>query len=479
MRLIQSFILFVALLPGLAMALGLGKLQSHSALNEPFSARIDLLSPTVEELDSLNVRLADVEAFRRAGIPRTRVLTELHFSLKRPEAGTDYIHIYSDDPVREPFLNFLIEVSWSKGRLYREYTVLLDPPVYIGARTGKKPVQTTAPVSGPVAPSGGEVQAIEDNKVVYNPEYKPSARTTTAPAPVPARAVDYSGGDYGPVVSGDTLWSIASAMRPDSSVSVQQTMLALLRANPDAFINNNINGLKRGHVLKMPDRTAIQSVSKNDAFAEAKLQNNLWEEARGALATAVTPRPEGAPVAEQPAAPTAETEAAPSPAMGEEPELRLVAPSEEGEAGEQAGTASNEALTQELALANESLEALKLENNELRDKLSETEAIIDDLNRLIVLKESELAELQQQVATAEMQAKAEAEEKAAAEKEKAAAATTKQKMAEKPAEETAAAGSGKKEKMAEKPAEAVPPPAEEGGITSLIPPSLSGVIDII
>lgn len=488
MRLKQPFfLLLLVLFPGMVNALGLGKLQLDSALNEPFKARIELLSATVEELDSLNVVLADEAVFERAGIPRLSILRQLRFVVVESEAGSDHIRIFSDEPIREPFLNFFIEVSWSKGRLYREYTVLLDPPIYADIRTRKKTAQPAAPASttGPI------VKEIEDNQVVYNPEHKPARPATRAipAASTPIPRISYSGGDYGPAVAGDTLWSIAGAMRPDRSVSVQQMMLALLRANPEAFINNNINGLKRGAILRMPDLSDVRSLAKEEAFAQAKLQNSLWEEARGAMATAVTPRPETtAAIPEQPAASVEETVTTPEPAPPAvtpeaEPELRLVAPGGEGAGTGQEGESTTEALTQELALANESLEALKLENVELRDKLSETEVIIDDLQRLIVLREEELAALQQQIADEEARIAAEqlqtepattpAQEEL---QEEPVAAVTEAEGEEAVVEETAAVEAPVEEPGDEEtPAEAAPMETETAA--AFVPAGLMGFVD--
>jgi len=416
-----SFALLLLLLPGLVNALGLGKLELRSNLNEPFEARINLISPTVDELASLNILLADQDAFHRAGIQRAAVLRHLRFTVVEPDSGPDYIRIFSDEPIREPFLNFLLELNWSKGRLFREYTVLLDPPIYAAKQQRLKSLEPETPKPA----VSDEPRAIEDNRVVYNPEYTPPSPPTVspaAPAPAPASPIDYTGGDYGPVEAGNTLWSIASAMRPDTSVSVQQMMLALLRANPEAFINNNINGLKRGQVLRMPDLENIRQVSKADAFAEAKQQNLAWQ---GVAPAAPMARAEGAPAAEPDD--VSGTEAADAgPAAEGDAELRLVAAAEEGE-GVAGGEPTTDELNQELALVNESLEALKQENLELQDKLIESEAIIDDLKRLIVLKEEELATLQQQIATREAEiAAAEAESMAAAE----------ETMAETPAEPT-------------------------------------------
>jgi pilus assembly protein FimV len=404
MKIRFSLVLFLAIASGVVHALGLGKLQLESALNEPLKARIELLSATADEINSLNVSLADEAAFRRAGIPREYVLRLLSFSVKESEAGPDYILVHSNDPIREPFLNFLVEVNWSKGRLYREYTVLLDPPVYIAEEMRKKvtpPPVTTAKEAAP------EVRE-EEQAVIYYPEYKPaktpSPATTTPGLSQPTRPVEYTGGDYGPVASGETLWSIARGMRPDSSVSIQQMMLALVRTNPEAFINGNINGLKRGYVLKAPDLSEAQSLGKAEAFAQAQLQNSMWEETRQAIAAAPPVRPEGVPAQPEPVVseekPAEEVKEAKPAVVEGQPELRLVAPGEAGKSATQGGPAEpeKEALTKELALARESLEALNLENTELKDKISESDAIVGDLKRLFTLKETELAALQQQVA---------------------------------------------------------------------------------
>mgnify|MGYP001582102118 CR=1 FL=1 len=125
-----GWLLAASLCPGPVFALGLGKLVLDSALNEPLEARIELLSPTREELDSLAIALADSAAFERAGVEREFVLSGLKFELRESEDGPDFIRVYSRDSIREPFLNFLVEINWSKGRLVREYTVLLDPPLY-------------------------------------------------------------------------------------------------------------------------------------------------------------------------------------------------------------------------------------------------------------------------------------------------------------------------------------------------------------
>ncbi len=468
--------ILLAFVPGLVQALGLGKLELDSALNQPFQARITLLSATVDELDSLNVRLADSEAFERAGIPRTVILQELNFAVKETESGGDYIRVYSTEPIREPFLNFLLEISWSNGRLYREYTVLLDPPVYANEKTQKRLAGAAKAqrekISAPQHAPETDVRELEDNRVVYQPTYTPPKKytaptTPVPPTPAPVTQRTYTIGDeYGPVVTGDTLWSLAKNLRPDTSVSIQQMMFAILRANPEAFNDSNINGLRRGHVLKLPDIDEAQSLSKAEAFNLAKNQNELWAEARSAVAAAAPQRSEGKATSEE-TVEEVETTAAETATGGEatvtqegQPELRLVTPGQDGEGAGDGTDSETENLNRELILAREELEAISQENAELKGQISETEAIIDDMKRLITLKEEELAMLQQQVAMAS----AEAEAQAMPESESAEAGP----VSEMEHESDESAASTENESVDEGTTEAAGT-ANEGGFISFIP----------
>ena len=355
----------LSIVPLWVHALGLGELKLNSGLNQPLDARIRLLSPTPADLSSLKVELADMDAFRRAGIDRPFVLSQLKFEIETNESGPDYIKVTSRDAIREPFLNFLIEASWANGRLFREYTVLLDPPLYDpnAHRITKTPAVTPTVAEKHEEAVPAKVKEEVSEKVTE--EVKPE----TAAMPPPIATGTTTESEYGPTVSGDTLWSIASRSRPDTSVSIQQMMLAILRANPDAFLNNNINGLKKGYILHIPERTELNTLSAGEALAQAKSQNAAWDEFRGTVA-ATTP--------ERPVSPAPETKAAAAtaqPAAGEESaELRLVTPSKEGAGKEQAaGTAAtDEKIKNELALANEQLAALTAENAELNDRLSES-----------------------------------------------------------------------------------------------------------
>jgi pilus assembly protein FimV len=409
----------VALLaPGLAHALGLGPLETRSALNEPFNARIELVGATAQDFDTLTVELADAAQFQRAGIPLTEVLLNLDIEVIQPPSGADYVSITTREPVREPFLNFLLEINWANGRIIREYTVLLDPPSYVTQRAQR------APAAPPVA------RAVPS-------EAEPS-RAVQAPS--------IGSSSYGPTASGDTLWSIASRSVPDPSVSVHQMMLALLEANPDAFINGNINALKQGVVLRIPDYEAATRLSRSEAIAEVGRQTEAWESARLASTGQQplgTPRRGGAD----------RTSGGESGAR-----LEIVAPGE-GEA-EGASAAPVAGGSSEINLLRESLDALEQENAEQRARLSEAEEIIDLQQRQIDIKDQELAALQQRLA-----------EQGAA--EEAAAPSAEPSPPEAPVAEA--------EAPAEEPApepETAPPPTPRPSVP-VTEPAAGGLVDAV
>jgi pilus assembly protein FimV len=384
-------VILLALAPTLVNALGLGHLDLNSALNEPFDARIQLLSPTADELDSLTVGLADSEAFARAKIDRPFILGKLKFTLRRSaDDGPDYIRVYSQEPIREPFLNFLVELSWSNGRLFREYTVLLDPPLYDPNARASEFVQDQASTYS--AEPMAEAVTIDDpdHKVVYSQDFEQTSSPTYTPN------VNYTGGDYGPTAESDTLWSIASAMRPDSSISVNKMMSALLRANPEAFFNQNINGLKRGQILRMPTESEVNALNNAQALAEVQSQHAAWDGIKDNLSSVVTERPAVSSTPESSSASTDDAMDTVEAAVESDPELKLVAAEETGEATQQVASVDS-GQGEDLILAQESIQALTHENMELKDRLQESEALLDDLKRLLSLKDDELAALQGQM----------------------------------------------------------------------------------
>ena len=164
----------------------------------------------------------------------------------------------SEFPIREPFLNFLIEVNWPKGRLLREYTVLLDPPT----TTKRRPPKVT-PAARTTAGGTGQAEPV-------GPTDRPAVRRRPVRPRQSAR-----GSEYGPVMANDTAWSIAKKVRP-GGVSMEQMMMALLEANPQAFIDGNINRLRKGQILRVPSLSEIQELSRQQAREAYREQQDQW-----------------------------------------------------------------------------------------------------------------------------------------------------------------------------------------------------------
>ncbi|MGD8843699.1 MAG: FimV/HubP family polar landmark protein, partial [Gammaproteobacteria bacterium] len=351
-----------------AFALGLGEIELKSALNQPLDAEVELLSATGQELQELKVSVAPAQAFANAGIERPLFLNKLQFAVMTNAAGKPVVHITSKDAVREPFLDFLLEMSWSKGRLVREYTVLVDPPVTMPAEA---PPVTTAPASRVATSSAVEPMAPSSSGRVGHAAKLP-------PVSVSAN------GEYR-VQRNDTLWGIAEAVRPDNGVSVEQTMMGLLQANPEAFVDGNINNLKAGYVLRIPERDAFTEMSQSDAVREARAQYRTWRAAHNELPAEAG---EGGVVAEGGAAGSADT------AAGAEPNLELLAPAASAETSGGQGGEGLEAVKRDLMLANEALEEQRRQNEEMTGRLAMLEEQVANMSRLIQLKDEEMARLQ-------------------------------------------------------------------------------------
>lgn len=362
-------------------ALGLGEIDMQSALNQPMQAVIELTSSAGTPLDSIKVSLASLEAHQRAGLSKAAMLANFKFTVEQDRSGSLVVRVTSADPVREPFLEFLLELEWPNGRLLRQYTVLVDPPVTMPATPSVPPAPVTQAATRPATPA--PVRQVRP----------PAARRTTAPATVTVAPAASDG--YGPIRRNETLWSIAERVRPDRDISMHQMMLALLRANPEAFVNNNMNMLKAGVTLKIPEREEILSFSAREALAESQRQYREFKSDKAAPDVAAA-TPEEAPAPADTPAATAR--------------LQLVAP--EGDAVEGAampgdpGTATAEPgsvadLTQQLALATEEAEAGKAQSGELQARVDELEQQIETMKRLLELKDDALASLQNEAATAD------------------------------------------------------------------------------
>lgn len=360
-----------ALSSGMAHALGLGEVTLQSSLNQPLVAEIELLE--VRDLASNEVipALASPEEFVKAGVDRQYFLTDLKFTPVLKPNGKSVIRVTSSKAIREPYLNFLVEVLWPNGRLLREYTLLLDPPLYSPQTTVAAAPQL--PIAAP-AP---------------RPAVTPApSRATSAPAPrpvapaAPSRAI--SGNEY-TTTANDTLWEIAQRV---GGGSVNQTMLAIQDLNPDAFIGGNINRMKSGQVLRLPDEQQVRSRSNAEAIAQVAEQNAAWREGRA--------------VASRQLDATRRTTAGAAPAAVEQADsLKLVA-AEAGQStrGSDTGSADSKALADKLAVTQESLDSTRRENAELQSRVGDLQSQLDKLQRLIELKDSQLAKLQADLSAA-------------------------------------------------------------------------------
>ncbi|HXY97108.1 MAG TPA: FimV/HubP family polar landmark protein [Steroidobacteraceae bacterium] len=410
-------------LPSAAFALGLGDIHLNSALNSPLDAEIEITDVAPDEVATLRASLAPREIFSQNGIDYPTYLTSVRLSTADTSDGRHIIRVKSTDPVTDPFITLLINVTWSHGQLVREYTMLLDPPVY----TPNQSAAASAPVAAPVtsaetragtitrseaaapaaaapaaaAPAPTEPAAAEAAQAAAPAEAPaptptptptpsaPPAHTKSAPPPSAAAAPAPETANASPapaaasaepgaqgantdhtVQKGETLSEIARGVTgaTTNNARTRSWMLAIYQANPKAF-EQNMNLLRSGSVLRLPDAATAEAISPADATAEINRQTAAWRSSAA---------PEGA----------AEAAAAPAAAPGSQPgHLRLVTPSEGASAG--TGTAANSA-----------------EVSELKGRVQTLEGQLAESKRLLDLKNQDLARLQSELAAKQAAAKA-------------------------------------------------------------------------
>ena len=364
------------LAPRLAPALGLGAIEARSTLHEPLEARIPLTRVRGGDLEGMRVALGTPTQFELAGVARLEVLERLRFTVVAQDGQRDYIRVWTDQPITEPTLTFLVEADWPRGRTVRGYRLRLAAAVG-GAAAGGADAADAAATEAERGPEAGA------------PGSEAAGGSDSAPAVSPAS----SGARYGPVRASDTLWSIAKRVRPDASVSVQRMMLALLEANPEAFAIGNVNALNAGATLRIPSRSEIGPDDRTAAIAEVKRQQAAWTQHReGVLAAPASPTPAPAPSA--PAAPAPPREAAPEPGGRAEAVSPDTTPEAPAEAAEREEDAELRSLRDQLALAIEEADAARRENEALKLRLAEVEDHVEELSRLVDLKGEEIAALQ-------------------------------------------------------------------------------------
>lgn len=376
-----SMLMALALGSSQALALDLGQIQVKSALGQPLLAEIPLHPANPAELKNLTVQLASSEDFARAGISGGRTSIPLQFSVASNGSGGQVIRITSSVAVDDPYLDLLLEVNGGGSKSVREFTILLDPPATNAA-----------------APSAAQTRVARRSEPVTSS--RRSAVTAAPAAPAPARhathaaAAATANGQYGPVQSGQTLSAIARNVAP-SGVDMHQMLVALKQANPDAFYRDNINALKSGAVLRVPTATEAQAMDVAAAVAEVQRQNSDWR-------AGTTSKP--GVVADAGTRATASSSPTGKASSGDR--LALVPAKEGNSSGTQGNTAgakgdkSSAAVRQDLLRTQESLASLQQQTTDLKTRLKDLTDINSKNERLLSLKDNEIAELQAKLAAA-------------------------------------------------------------------------------
>jgi pilus assembly protein FimV len=383
--------------PGVAAALGVGEYQLNSYLNQPLDMDVSLHEVGDLSAEEILVNLAPQSEFDAAGVDRSYFLNRLEFSVELQEGDKAQLHISTDQPVREPYLNFLVEFLWPTGRLMREYTVLLDPPSFADSAVTAAP--TISRVPQPVTRSEPSPAPAPATATTSQPDRAPEPAIEPEPQQVQsAPAVADSGPRNSYTVrSSDTMWQIALNNRPSNSVSVQQMLVAIQEMNPDAFINNNVNLVREGTVLRIPNEQEVRTISTRSAIVEVADQNRQWRdmlEKRGIQ----TPQRAQIDGSRQVADSDDEAEA---PTRGE---VKLVAPEstagvDDGDStgSDEQGSANTAVLENELAIRDESLDRLDRENSELKSRLSDLEEQSSTSEQLLKLRNDQISQLQEEL----------------------------------------------------------------------------------
>jgi len=360
-------------LPSAAFALGLGDIHLLSPLNAPLDAEIELTDVAADELNTVQVQLASRDTFARYGLEWPAYLSGIQLKTVRTPDGREMIKVRSGDPITEPFVTLLVQVTWSRGVVVREYTMLLDPPVYTpgesavasapvaapntspGAREGSIARQPEAPAAAAPAAAAAAPAVSAESTAAETPSAAPAAPPSrpsrASHVSAPAATASEEAGTSHTVERGETLSAIAAGVAGGAAMTSPSTrswMLAIYQANPQAF-RQNMNVLRSGAVLRIPEAAEAAAISPATASAEIRRQYAAWRGSAAAPATA----------AEKPGrlklvTPT-ENEPAPANATPQAPTVP----------GTAAATGKGASAAAQQAAANEAKRLLELKNQEL------------------------------------------------------------------------------------------------------------------
>ena len=344
-------------LPSAAFALGLGDIRLLSPLNAPLDAEVELVDVAPDEMNTLQAQLASRETFARYGLEWPAYLTGVQVHVVHSPNGREVLKLKSTEAISEPFMTVLLEVSWSRGHLVREYTMLLDPPVYTPGQSAVASAPVTAPATGVGTREGAIARSADPPPVAAPAAPQPDAPAEAAPAAprgAPPASSDSTAGSMHVVQRGETLTAIASdaAGASANSARTHSWMLAIYQANPRAF-DRNMNVMRSGAVMRIPGEAQATAVSAVEAAAEIRRQYAAWRSSGGA----------------------------PTASSGEHAgRLKLVTPSESASVGATPGASSG------------------AEVNRLQGQVHDLEGQLAESKRLLELKNAELARLQSELA---------------------------------------------------------------------------------
>ena len=476
--------------PLAAQAAGLGKLTVLSPLGQPLNAEIEIVALRPGEEDGLTARIAPLEAFQAAGIEPSVALNSVRFSVERRDSRR-ILRVTSTQPMNEPFVELLVELQWQTGRLVREYTFLLDPPEYKARELALAPAKPAAPPlkpaepapAAPAAPPALTPEPTPTPQVEVKPMDPAPAPPVAAAPPPPAAEPAKEAAKEEPakeepvkeerakpqaakeesakpaaagqdpkvheVMKGDTLGKIARDNLPPG-VTLNQMLVAIYRANQDAFIRENVNLVRAGRILNIPSPEGVGTVDVEEANRIVRSHMAEFREYRSRLAAApatadaaIGQRDSAGPIEPKPEAPK-------PPAAQDQVRLSKADPQKPSAPGAAAAARGDDLAARERAL------------KEAQSRISDLEKNVADLQKLLELKNQQLAELERKAGSKPAPAPAaKPPEKPVAEAPKPAPAAEAPKPAPAPAPLAKAPDAPKPPAPAAKPAAkpvAAPPP---------------------
>lgn len=370
---LRNSILTVGLLATLfantVFALGLGEFKLNSSLNEPLDMEIQLLNVgDLSELQML-VGLGSRADFEKAGVDRPFLLTGLRFNVDLSKPGHPIIRVTSKKPIREPYLDFLLELQWSTGRLLREYTLLLDLPLYATESPSAKKIEAASQSSQPKVQSSRQAQ---------------ERSTKTASPSVATSSLAAGDGEY-KVSSGDTVWGIAKKIKP-SDASLHQTMAAIKQYNPQAFINDNINLLKKGAIIRLPEGSDITSLSHNEAVSDIAFETAALEDSQEVTA----PQLDASDNVEEPSTTEESRGGQLKLAALDQNEALMVSGTGDNTSGAGADGNASDITQNDFSVVQEELDKTQRENAELKTRLANLEEQVATMSRLVEINNDSL-----------------------------------------------------------------------------------------